>query len=246
MREGAAQDRPGQTAPCAEAPLRRTLVRLSVTLLCGALCTVSGTGHAASLYRCTDPSGASVFTDTPAQLQGCRELESEVDEPAEAAPVSLPAPPVPAGEPSEPPGDQRAAATAEDPDEIVVPVRRAGSLLMVATTVNGTRQAVLILDTGASHTILSPDVAFDLGLLGDPEGQLVTLKTAGGPVQAEVVRVASIRIGDAEVENTYAAIYELPDSPPGIDGLLGLTFLRQFQVTLDAARGLLHLRKPGS
>ena len=103
----------------------------------------------------------------------------------------------------------------------------------------------LILDTGASHTILSPQVADDLGLLGDPESQLVTLKTAGGPVQAKVVRVDSIRIAEAEVQETYAAIYELPDSPPGIDGLLGLTFLRQFQVTLDTAKGLLHLRKAG-
>jgi predicted aspartyl protease len=51
---------------------------------------------------------------------------------------------------------------------------------------NGDREARLILDTGASHTILSNAVARDLGILADQRTATVTRKTAGGPVQAEV------------------------------------------------------------
>ncbi len=247
MSQGTAQFAVRRTAECATAAIRRVGLAGLATLLSGILCLLAAAAQGAALYRCTDTAGASVFTDNPVQLRDCQALEAEVAEPSEPAPVSFSTPlPSPADPPdatrNEPSGEIRE----DDSREIIVPVRRAGNLLIIATTVNGIRDADLILDTGASHTILSPEVANDLGLLGDPEAQLVTLKTAGGIVKAEMVRLDSIRIEEAEVENTYAAIHELPDSPPGIDGLLGLTFLRQFQVTLDTAKGLLHLRKPGN
>ncbi len=231
----------------AQALLRQGFFVLTTIIVCGPFWSLGSQAHAAALYRCADASGASVFTDTPVQLQDCRALESEAAESVEVAPVRLPtpAPSTPASPEFGP--DEPDRGTAEhEAGRITVPVRRVGNLLIVTTRVNGSRDAHLILDTGASHTILSPDVAHDLGLLGDPASHLVTLNTAGGPVQAEMVRVESIRIAEAEVQNSLAAIYALPDSPPGIDGLLGLTFLRQFQVTLDTAKGLLYLRKPGN
>lgn len=67
------------------------------------------------------------------------------------------------------------------------------------------------------------------------------MHTVGGSVQADMVHVDSIRIAGAEVRNSLAAIHDLPDAPPDIDGLLGLSVLRQFDVTLDATRSRLHL-----
>ena len=100
----------------------------------------------------------------------------------------------------------------------------------------------MIVDTGASHTILSQDLALDLGLLADPTSRSVTLNTAGGPVMADVVTVPSIRIGTAEVQNSMAAVFDFSERPNGVEGLLGLTFLASFEVTLDAKRKQLHLR----
>ena len=57
------------------------------------------------------------------------------------------------------------------------------------------------------------------------------------------MRVNSIRIAYAEVRNSLVAVYDMPDAPEGVEGLLGLTFLKQFQVTLDTAKGVLHLRQ---
>jgi hypothetical protein len=37
-------------------------------------------------------------------------------------------------------------------------------------------------------------------------------------------------------------IHDLPDSPTGVEGLLGLSALRQFQVTLDPTRKVLSLQ----
>ena len=70
------------------------------------------------------------------------------------------------------------------------------------------------------------------------------MHTVGGSVQADMVHVDSIRIAGAEVRNSLAAIHDLPDVPPDIDGLLGLSVLREFEVTLDIARSRLHLRLP--
>ena len=53
------------------------------------------------------------------------------------------------------------------------------------------------------------------------------------------VTLASISVGDAEVEDVAAVIHSIG---PGIDGLLGKPFLNSFTVTLDPDRGVLLLR----
>jgi clan AA aspartic protease (TIGR02281 family) len=194
------------------------------------------------MYQCLDASGASIYTDSPAQLSGCSAVTT-----TPARPSVMPGPPGPSP-PMEPD-----AATAPPPSpgplpalptgEVTIPLQKAGNLLVVQANLNGSRDARLILDTGASHTILSYAVARDLGIYSEQRGTSVTLKTAGGQVQADVVRVNSIRLGDAEVRNSQAAIYDVPDVPAGVEGLLGLTFLHQFAVTLDVAKGQLHLRR---
>ena len=126
--------------------------------------------------------------------------------------------------------------------KVTVPLERVGHLFVVSVNLNGERDARLILDTGASHTILSQDLALDLGLLADPAVRSVTLNTVGGPVIADLVKVPSIRIGSAEVQNSLAAVFDFSDRPNGVEGLLGLTFLGDFEVTLDAKRKQLHLR----
>ena len=125
-----------------------------------------------------------------------------------------------------------------------MPLDRLGSLFVVTVEINETRSARLILDTGASHTILSHAIARDLGLFSLRPVASVTMHTVGGSVQADMIHVDSIRIAGAEVRNSLAAIHNLPDVPPEIEGLLGLSVLRQFEVTLDTARSRLHLGLP--
>jgi clan AA aspartic protease (TIGR02281 family) len=135
------------------------------------------------------------------------------------------------------------AAASEKPHAIAVPLQRIGSLLVVAIMVNSTRQARLIIDTGASHTVLSRSIASDAQLFTARRPVQVTMQTVGGQVQGDMVRVDSIRVADLEVKDSWAAIYDLPDAPTGVEGLLGLNFLRQFEMTLDSARNQLYLEK---
>lgn len=188
-----------------------------------------------ALYSCTDSSGDTVITDSPAQLRGCTLLSAGRSAAPEQLPLETPAPPRIA-EP-EPPRDHQT-----QPSTFSVPLERIGSLLVVTIQINGARPAKVILDTGASHTILSYAVARDLGLWALHPATSMTMQTVGGTVQADVLPITSIGIGGAEVRNSLAAIYDLPDAPAGIQGLLGQSVLSQFEVTLNAEKGELRLR----
>jgi aspartyl protease family protein len=126
---------------------------------------------------------------------------------------------------------------------VTVPVTRVGRSLVVQVRINGLREARLIVDTGADITVLSSDIARDLGLNGSGRSTSMTLNTVGGSVRADVVRVESLGVGTAEVKNVAVAVHDLPDAQAGVDGLLGLTFLDRFLVTLDAQKGELQLRQ---
>ena len=125
---------------------------------------------------------------------------------------------------------------------VEVPLQQVGHLFVATVKLNGEQDARLIVDTGASHSIVSHRLAVELGLYSDSSMGTATMNTVGGPVQAPLARIKSIRLAEAEVKESVVVIYDLPDSPAGVEGLLGLSALRQFQVTLDPTRKVLSLQ----
>ena len=209
-------------------------------------------------YRCQDSSGHMVLTDSPAQLEDCELLSNE---PAPAQRPAFSQPPTPP--PSTPPLPNAESESEELEEEeyeeefayeengnsekdktgtVTVPVRRYGGSLIVPVTLNNQKSVNLILDTGATMTVLSTEVAIELGLTSDSESQVATVNTAGGPVQVSLTRVESMGVNGAKAKNVVVAIHDLPDVQPGIDGLLGMSFLNNFLVILDSNQGQLQLR----
>lgn len=91
-----------------------------------------------------------------------------------------------------------------------------------------------MLDTGASYTVLTRQTAHDLGISGLERLPTQPFLTPGGPIQAPVTTLKSIRVGTVEVQDVAVAI----DIAGHLDiGLLGMTFLRHFKVTVDQAQG---------
>lgn len=127
--------------------------------------------------------------------------------------------------------------------DVAVPTFRVGQTFVVQVRLNGTRDAKLILDTGAEISLLSHDVVLDLGLFPTSTTPTVTLNTVSGTVRADVLIIDSMAVGRAEARHVAVAVHDLPEAPPGVDGLLGLTFLNKFVVTLDPHNGTLHLRQ---
>lgn len=205
--------------------------------LCLALPLVAGLSDPlawALTYRCVDPSGHVVFTDSPSQLSTCTVVHK--GHPAEPAqPARQPTPEL--GSSSVKVESTRATV------EVTVPIYRVGRSLVVQARLNGERDARFIVDTGADITLLSHEVVRDLGLVPTASAPTITLNTVGGTIRADMIRVGVIAVGEAEVRNVMVAVHDLPDAATGVDGLLGLSFLDQFLVTLDLQEGKLHLAR---
>jgi clan AA aspartic protease (TIGR02281 family) len=124
-------------------------------------------------------------------------------------------------------------------EETLVALHRARGNWIAEVRLNDSRTARFVVDTGASLCVVSPELAADLGVRPGPRAEMVPMQVVGGVTAGPRVTLASVRVGDAEVENVAAVIHSIG---PGIDGLLGNTFLGRFTVTLDPDRGVLVLR----
>jgi clan AA aspartic protease (TIGR02281 family) len=91
-----------------------------------------------------------------------------------------------------------------------------------------------MLDTGATYTVLTRQTASDLGITSLARLPTHAFLTPGGPIQSPVTTLKSIRVGTAEAQNVAVAIDADGHLPLG---LLGMTFLRHFKVTVDQAQG---------
>jgi clan AA aspartic protease (TIGR02281 family) len=202
----------------------------------------------AATYRCEDHSGSSpVLTDNPAQLHRCEMIQTDI---LPTPDPSVP-PPLHSIETTNAHSGVHQASQDSSPlpreesfpgEEITIPLLKIGDALIVEVNLNQERSARLILDTGASMTVLSTDIALELGLLGTTDNELLTVNTAGGQVQVNINYLTSMQVGSAEATNVAVAIHDLPDLSPPIEGLLGMSFLKHFLVTLDAEHGHLILR----
>ncbi len=173
-----------------------------------------GKAHRTFLGR--DDSGRSVRVDAVVDLR----------RDAAAIPRSPEAPPRP---PEPPPAVTR------------IPIQPGGTApIVVGGTVNGSRQVALILDTGASYTILSPRLLGQLGLSIPASARWVRFTIAGGQqVEAPLVTVESLEIGNSRVAPLEVLAYDALPDDPALDGLIGLNFLNHFAVTIDRNAGVL-------
>ena len=62
----------------------------------------------------------------------------------------------------------------------------------------------------------------------------------GSLVTGYEVQLSSVRVGDAKARNVRAVVLEQPPGP-GVDGLLGMTFLGEFTMRFNAQTGILEL-----
>jgi clan AA aspartic protease (TIGR02281 family) len=193
------------------------------------------------------------LTDNPAQLLDCTMLPSEISSSPNGASStshiqkvnSAVVPDLVHQDISESDhlySEEEGNLTRKPSGEITVPLTKNGGSLVVKVMLNQERSAQLIVDTGASMTVLSTQAAIDLGILGTTDNKLLTVNTAGGSVQVNMNYLSSLTVGTAQATNVAVAIHDLPDIPEHIEGLLGMSFLKHFLVTLDAEHAQLILR----
>jgi clan AA aspartic protease (TIGR02281 family) len=132
----------------------------------------------------------------------------------------------------------------QDPAKVnVIQYEAAGNIMVVKAVLNKKLIGQFIVDTGASYTVIHPDVAKKLELSPDEDIPPVAVSTANGKVLANLVNMDSITLGTFEVPNVMTAIMEDLDdeSEEGILGLIGQDCLNRFRVTINSTENQLIL-----
>jgi predicted aspartyl protease len=116
--------------------------------------------------------------------------------------------------------------------ETVIPMTFMGNLPTVAVLVNGD-PVQLILDTGASHTVITAAAFKRLGLASD--STLRGFATAvGGSGATPVGMVSKLELGEVSRRSLNIFVVDMPAMGGGkIDGLLGNDILSEFDLDLD-------------
>lgn len=102
----------------------------------------------------------------------------------------------------------------------------------------GKTPASLAVDTGSAHTVIAAGLIDDLGYSPRHGEQIATVRTAVGKEQGYLLRVSRFWALGFAVPDFRVHVFDLPDGF-GIDGLIGLSFLRAFNVELRLAEGRL-------
>lgn len=129
--------------------------------------------------------------------------------------------------------------------ESVVPVSVEAGEVIVDVSINGRGPFPLMFDTGAVDAV-TPETAAALGL--KTEGTGTARDSGGDSVSIAFTRVATVRLGDAEMTDQPFAVLSLPryltdrGNRPAIAGFIGYELLTRFAVRLDYDDRTLTLR----
>ena len=135
--------------------------------------------------------------------------------------------------------------TERAPDEREIAFRWANAedpLVVVPVFVNEKGPYDFALDTGASSTVISLELAAEFGLATE---KISRLTAGGGNGTVSRVQLSSLAVGAARQENLAAASDFLTqlnaELGSKLHGIVGYDFLRHYRVTLDYPRGALTL-----
>ncbi|MEF9959076.1 MAG: retropepsin-like aspartic protease [Niameybacter sp.] len=97
--------------------------------------------------------------------------------------------------------------------------------------VNRFRNMMVVFDTGASVTIISKDILYQLGYdVSNCEKARIT--TASGVAYVDIVRIERLKIGQFILEDVEVYAHTFPEESFSV-GVIGLNVIANYRVTLD-------------
>jgi hypothetical protein len=211
--------------------------RISVTLMVFLL-SMTATAVAGDYYKWVDENGTVHVSDSLAAVPS--EHRDQI------APMRLvdpePSPPTSTPEVVPPAAVTVAAPPAEaEFARFEVPFTQYeghSQRILLKARFNGRVTGHMLLDTGSPDTVISLNLARKLGLLTGDEGALLTfIGGIGGSKPSLQVILDEVRIGKARTEFVPARIIARPMSPE-YDGVIGMGFVTNYNVTIDSRRGV--------
>jgi clan AA aspartic protease (TIGR02281 family) len=126
---------------------------------------------------------------------------------------------------ADPGGESKTTAVRVKNNQVLVPVR--------ISYRNTTVDAWLLLDTGATTTVISTDLAERLGIKPASTQHRLAQVADGRVVQTFRTRVDNIAVGPKSKHSAEVSIVPSNGPDMGFDGLLGMNFLGDFPHRLD-------------
>lgn len=122
---------------------------------------------------------------------------------------------------------------------------RQGESIRVNVTLNNKVNAMLMLDTGASVVALRKSTAEKLGInLTDIKPDVKVKLADGQQIEAKQIILESVKVENFEANNVEAAVILNEESEVYFgDGLLGMSFLKNFSFKIDQQEKKLILEK---
>ncbi|MFQ5864236.1 MAG: TIGR02281 family clan AA aspartic protease [bacterium] len=127
-----------------------------------------------------------------------------------------------------------------------VPIEKNSSVIVLAVDLFGKKSRYrvnLALDTGAIFTMIPWHVAEHLGYDPAATRERIAITTASTIEKAPVITLERMKVFDVEAENVKVVVHDLPPKSR-IDGLLGLSFLKHFDMNLHLKRGFIEFNDP--
>ncbi len=131
-----------------------------------------------------------------------------------------------------------------------VPFDDLDGAIVVSASIDGKGPFHMILDSGASTTVITPELAVQIGVTS---GEAVTTHGMGNDaVRTRATVLGSVAIGGARADQVSAVIVPLP---PGLTyqgdygtiyGLVGYSFLSHFATTFDFTRHVASFARPST
>lgn len=107
--------------------------------------------------------------------------------------------------------------------------------------VNNATTARLVFDTGASRVILPWKIVTALGIKIDPKNTIQTT-TASNIETVPNIIIPKMSVLGETVKNVKGVVKDLPEGS-GVDGLLGLSFIKNFKIEIDFKKGVLNFSR---
>jgi clan AA aspartic protease (TIGR02281 family) len=119
----------------------------------------------------------------------------------------------------------------------IVPLKKISPALMVDALLNKQVDGTFILDTGATYTSISREIAQELGLdlVHSPK---ISITTANGRIEVPKVVIKDLDVNGLVAHNVEATVIDVRHGS-SFNGLLGLSFIKKFKLTIDPEAGQL-------